>query len=126
MKPYRILKDFNGSQTGIDFHSFEAGTVANLSDSLAEVVLKEGLVEPVAADGKKSSPQAASRETKVIAPAETKPVTPAETPKEPAPAETKPDLAKMSYKELGELAKSKGITVKVGTSTKALIELLSA
>ena len=42
MKEYNILKDFKGSQNHHDHHQFKAGTVAELSDSLAEVALKAG------------------------------------------------------------------------------------
>ena len=47
MKPHRILKSFPGSQTGHDHHHFEKGTVAHLSDSLAEIVVKEGWAKAV-------------------------------------------------------------------------------
>lgn len=96
MKPYRILKDFAGNQTGNgQTEYFKAGTVRDLTDHLAEVVLKEKWVEPVAAQVP-APPQdpvievegilhAEARETKVVEPEETK--------------TTKP-LAKMSKAEL--------------------------
>lgn len=68
MKPYHILKDFTGSQTGNDGpFQFTAGTVAELSDSLAEVVMKEGWAKPAA-----KVETAETRETKVIEPKEAK------------------------------------------------------
>lgn len=77
-KPYKVLKDFAGSQTGNDGpHRFLAGTAAGLTDHLAEVALKEGYVEP--ADGTepaRPSAPAEGRETKVTGPEETKPAKP--------------------------------------------------
>ncbi len=47
MKPYRILKRFSGNQTGYgETQYFEAGTVAQLSDSLAKTAIEAGLAEP--------------------------------------------------------------------------------
>ncbi|MBP3958347.1 hypothetical protein J8F10_24120 [Gemmata sp. G18] len=81
MKNYRILKSFKGSQTGHDCHEFEAGTEARLSDSLAEVVVKEGWAELIAPVPEpepeiEAVVDAEARETKVIKPEETKPVKP--------------------------------------------------
>ncbi len=42
MKQYLILKDFDGSQDGHDFHAFRAGTTRPLSPSLAAIAVKEG------------------------------------------------------------------------------------
>lgn len=70
MTPHKILKPFHGSQTGLDFHSFEEGSVAHLSDDLAAIAVSEGWAEPVTAQ---------SRETKVVEPEETKPDHPHET-----------------------------------------------
>jgi hypothetical protein len=50
MKPHRILKGFHGSQNGHDAHYFEAGTVRDLSDSLAEIVVREGWAKPHSAE----------------------------------------------------------------------------
>lgn len=38
MKPYRILKDFIGSQDGRFSEQFKAGTVADLSEYLAAAI----------------------------------------------------------------------------------------
>lgn len=92
MKPHRILKDFKGSQTGNDGpFAFVKGNVADLSDSLAAVAVKEGWAEPAEP---KAAPVPAAKvpaedaeavtvddtpvpsepiETKVIEPEETKP-----------------------------------------------------
>ncbi len=96
MKDYLVLKDFNGSQSGLDFHRFTAGTTAKLSTSLATAALAEGWVKPH--DGKAEpthtpaptpeptpepevvpaeTPEEA-RETKVSGPEETKPAKPAD------------------------------------------------
>ncbi|MCE9566356.1 MAG: hypothetical protein K8U57_30400 [Planctomycetes bacterium] len=106
MKPYHILKDFNGSQTGHDFHQFKAGTTSPLSDSLAAIAVGEGwakaadpvpskvvtLQPPLTGDTQEVTlPE--DRETKVVGPEETKVTEPAET--KPA----KP-LIKMSKAEL--------------------------
>lgn len=42
MKLYDILKDFPGSQDGSTTEHFKAGTRAELSDYLAEIVVREG------------------------------------------------------------------------------------
>lgn len=42
MKLYDILKDFPGSQDGTTTEQFKAGTQAELSDYLAEIVVREG------------------------------------------------------------------------------------
>ena len=47
MKPYHILRAFDGSQSGNDKQSFVAGTVDQLSDSLATIAVKEGWVKAV-------------------------------------------------------------------------------
>ena len=44
---YDILKDFKGSQDGRYCESFEAGTQAELSDYLAEMVVPLGQARPV-------------------------------------------------------------------------------
>ena len=96
MKPYRILRTFLGNQTGNGpTEKFTEGSTAMLSDSLAEVVLKEGWVEPVSPKAALAKVQgldkpvpegklkedlenpAELRETKVIEAAETKPAKPA-------------------------------------------------
>lgn len=65
MKPHSITKTFQGSQTGTDGpFTFEAGSVADLSDSLAEIAVKEGWAKPAKVE---------DRETKVVEPEETKP-----------------------------------------------------
>jgi len=111
MKPYRILKAFNGSQHGHDFVSFAAGSEAPLSDALAAIAVREGWAKPVEL-GAALAPVAGLdepipagdlahdlrnpaevRETKVVTPAEAKVVEPEET--KPA----KP-LHKMSKAEL--------------------------
>lgn len=69
MKAHRILKDFNGSQTGNDFRAFKAGEVADLSDDLARIAVGEGWAE--LATQKPNT--AVERETKVTGPEETKP-----------------------------------------------------
>lgn len=50
---YDILKDFKGAQDGRDVTAFEAGTVAELSDYLAGIVVPEGWAKPV---GEKVAP----------------------------------------------------------------------
>lgn len=85
MKHYRILKAFNGSQTGNDFASFEAGSVALLSDDLARIALKEGWAE-LALPAETMKPSRVEddvkplpvevREIKVVEPEETKPAKP--------------------------------------------------
>jgi hypothetical protein len=111
MKPHLILNDFTGSQTGLDFHQFAAGTTARLSDDLAAQAVAQGwakevvdladvvvdvtgrdrpvpegeLDEVLAIEGDDKPLLAENRETKVIEPAETKPAKP---------------LAKMSKAEL--------------------------
>lgn len=73
MKHYRILKTFKGNQTGNgETQEFMADTVALLSDSLAEVVVKEGWAELALP----KEPPAETRETKVTGPDETKPAAP--------------------------------------------------
>jgi hypothetical protein len=71
MKPYHILHDFRGSQTGLDSHEFTAGTTADLSDALAAVAVGEGWAEPAPPDLPVG--RAAARHTKVTGPTETKP-----------------------------------------------------
>jgi hypothetical protein len=91
MKPYHILKDFKGTQTGLgDGEHFAAGTTSMLSDHLAEVALKAGYVKPAEPDALEGGPHpelnadpdapdelvegtADDRETKVTEPEETKP-----------------------------------------------------
>jgi hypothetical protein len=47
MKPHKILKSFSGNQSGYGpTEQFEEGTVANLSDHLAEVVVAAGFAKP--------------------------------------------------------------------------------
>lgn len=41
-----ILKDFPGSQDGTRTEQFKAGTQAELSDYLAEIVVREGWAKP--------------------------------------------------------------------------------
>lgn len=92
MKEYLILKDFTGSQTGLDTDEFIAGTTRKLSDSLVQALggtasgyLKEPgkAAKDIAAAPKEladavldtiADPE--SRETKVTGPAETKPAKP--------------------------------------------------
>lgn len=45
---YEILKDFPGSQDGRFSENFTAGTVAELSDYLAAIVVPEGWARPAA------------------------------------------------------------------------------
>jgi hypothetical protein len=111
MRPHRILASFKGSQTGIDSHEFEAGTVAILSESLAKAAIEVGLakpyVEPPKAETKR---QAAEIEPRELAEGETleegeipeggtaeagEPVNPADLreTKVVKPAETKPAKA---------------------------------
>lgn len=47
-----ILKDFKGSQDGRFSEQFTAGTQAELSDYLADIVVREGWARPVGAPGK--------------------------------------------------------------------------
>ena len=101
MKPHRIHKSFRGSQDGINTEHFEAGTVRNLSPSLAAIVVKEGWADA-------HSSKAEDRETKVIEPEETK-------------AEA---LDTMAYKDLLALAKDRGITMQPGMKKEALIKAL--
>lgn len=49
---YRILKDFKGSQDGTATESFEAGTVAELSDYLAAAVDPAWIGKTVEIDNK--------------------------------------------------------------------------
>lgn len=44
---YDILKDFKGSQDGRFAEQFTAGTQAELSDYLADIVVREGWAKPV-------------------------------------------------------------------------------
>lgn len=44
---HQILKNFKGSQDGRFTESFEAGTHVDLSDYLAEIVVREGWAMPV-------------------------------------------------------------------------------
>lgn len=80
MKPYNILKDFQGSQTGVDaLNLFKAGTQAELSDYLAAVVVPAGLASPVKQPEYTDTQEAVStpaeqRETKVETPEEVKAV----------------------------------------------------
>ena len=68
MKPHRILKAFNGSQTGHDFHSFVPGDKpVHLSDDLAKIAVAQGWAEPHV-----DTPQAKNRDTKVAGPEEVK------------------------------------------------------
>ena len=82
---YLVLKDFNGSQTGLDFTQFKKDEVVSLSDDLAKAALAEGWVKMAATGGAVSiepvlvgeKPSFAEvRETKVVQPAETKPAKP--------------------------------------------------
>jgi hypothetical protein len=66
MKPHKILKTFNGSQDGHHTEAFIAGTVRDISDSLAAIVVKEAWAEPL-------QPTPEDRDTKVIESYETKP-----------------------------------------------------
>ena len=131
MKPYRILRTFAGNQTGNgETEHFMEGTVRNLTDHLAEVVLKEGWVkqassseylETVTADvvGLDGPVPEGNLEEDIANPAEIR-----ET-KVTGPEETKPDLSSMKHKELVNLAKERGINSK-GMNTEALIEALKA
>lgn len=47
MKQHLILKNFTGSQTGLDFHNFVAGSTVGLSDSLAAHAVPLGWAKPV-------------------------------------------------------------------------------
>jgi hypothetical protein len=84
MKPHRILTSFKGNQTGIgETEEFEAGTVRDLSDHLAENVVRAGWAEPLATGDVAPEPDSLpfvgetppeqTRETKVTGPQETKP-----------------------------------------------------
>jgi hypothetical protein len=46
---YEILKGFKGSQDGRFAEDFKAGSQAELSDYLAEIVVREGWARPVGA-----------------------------------------------------------------------------
>lgn len=46
---YEIIKDFSGSQDGRFTEKFKAGTEADLSDYLADIVVREGWARPVKA-----------------------------------------------------------------------------
>lgn len=48
---YDILKDFPGSQDGRFTEHFMAGTQAELSDYLAEIVVREGWARPAGVGG---------------------------------------------------------------------------
>ena len=43
---HEILKDFPGSQDGTKTEQFKAGTQVELSDYLAEIVVREGWARP--------------------------------------------------------------------------------
>lgn len=84
MKAHRILKDFNGSQTGHDFHVFKAGSTVHLSTDLAAIATREGWAEqdetkPVVQQAAVEVPEvqaeipAETRESKIVEPDETKP-----------------------------------------------------
>jgi hypothetical protein len=89
MKPHRILKTFDGNQTGTGPNErFVEGTVADLSDHLAEVAVKGGLAEPVTGEAGQKQPD--GRETKVAGPQETKPL----------------DITKLNKKQILEFAKA--------------------
>jgi hypothetical protein len=47
---YDILKDFKGSQDGRFAEQFTAGTQDELSDYLAEIVVREGWATPVSVE----------------------------------------------------------------------------
>ncbi len=47
---YEILKDFPGSQDGRTTEQFSAGTEVELSDYLANIVVREGWARPVSVD----------------------------------------------------------------------------
>lgn len=72
MKPHRILKDFPGSQHGTDFVRFREGEVADLSDSLAAIVVPLGWAEPDD-ETSEGADLAENRDTKVVTPEERKP-----------------------------------------------------
>src|SRR4051794_3539468 len=120
MKPYRILKDFKGTQDGQhDCIEFKEGKVEPLSPGLAAIVVREGWAElatradmiatrePVAKPDEPNDHMEA-RETKVTGPEETKPI------------------AAMKHKDLVKLAKAKGIPVKIGMKTDELLAALQA
>lgn len=48
---YLILKSFRGSQDGRFAENFEEGEVAELSDYLADIAVRENWARPIAADG---------------------------------------------------------------------------
>lgn len=83
MKPYRIKKAFSGNQTGYgDTEHFVEGTIAQITDTLAEIALKEGWIEIASIEPRKLSDgemleeveaPAGEYATKVIEPEETKP-----------------------------------------------------
>lgn len=127
MKPYRILRDFAGSQTGNDgpFY-FRKDEIANLSDHLAEVVLKEGWVEPFRPDTITGGPHpklvpdpgapnvlvtTENRETKVTGPEETKPF----------------DIARLNKKDLVTFAKDNfGLELDEGMKKDDLLAAIDA
>lgn len=92
MKDYLILKDFTGSQTGIDSDVFVAGTTRKLSDALVQALggPASGFVKEAGKAAKEiataqteladavldtiADPE--TRETKVTGPTETKPTAP--------------------------------------------------
>jgi hypothetical protein len=134
MKPYRILKTFKGSQTGLDGpYLFTEGTVAELSDHLAQVMLRAGYVKP--AVSKEVARQIAEVAAPVVGLKEPVPegnleeaiANPTEIreTKVTGPEETKP-LSEMSFKELKDLAKERGVKVPIGTTQAALAEMLAA
>jgi hypothetical protein len=101
MKQYKILKSFRGRQsTDSEPESFTANTVVALSDELAKAA---GSMVVEAKPGKVED-----RETKVEAPAETK--TDDADAEDGEPAAEGDGLDDLSFEELKELAKERGLT----------------
>jgi hypothetical protein len=56
MANFKVLKDFNGSQTGARVETFTKGDTVELTDDLAQTALAEKWVKPLDKPTDKSAP----------------------------------------------------------------------
>jgi hypothetical protein len=63
---YDILRDFSGSQDGRFTERFSKGTQADLSDSLAEVAVRNGWARPVGVEVENKAVVTDGRQTGAI------------------------------------------------------------
>ncbi len=128
----RMLKTLDGVDEGKIYPAtYEEGKEYDIGGELLDCFVSLGGVELAGVKPRKLAPGEKLVEAELPEGSSAKPgdpVNPADLreTKVVAPDEVKPDLSKLSYKELAELAKSKGIKVKVGMSSKALLDALSA